>query len=151
MNGQQIETMLRHVPSFLGVFASDTLHTARIPTTGRFSLVVNTDPLDKPGRHWIAIVSNDAGDVLYYFDSLGGRPRVRSIVQFCYRFSRVYYNRTRHQSVDEETCGAYCVYVINEMCGVGRMFSSILRTFKRIKEDDAYVREYIARHFSFHF
>lgn len=159
MNGQEIASMLARVPNFLGVFAADTLNSARIPRNGElFALVVNTDRASEPGRHWLALLGTCGAEedeeerTLYYFDSFGGRPRVRSISRFCRRhFSRVHYNRRRHQRLDEETCGAYCVYVINEMCARRRSFHSVLRSFERIKRDDEYVRRYLVRCFRFHF
>lgn len=144
MDSNQLGLLLNHDSNFLGVFASDDLPKL-IPSI--FSLIVNTDPSHKSGTHWIAIIVNH--DYAFYFDSFGGPPRVKSIKLFCNKFPIVDYNRDKHQNVNEETCGAYCVFVINEMAH-GRSFKSILGTLERIKRDDLYVRKYLIEHFSFH-
>ena len=58
MNMDEIEEFLRRrrVPNFDGVFSIDTL-----PDRPRL-LVCNTDPSDKPGRHWVAIYVDDDGE-----------------------------------------------------------------------------------------
>ena len=53
---------------WLGVFARD-----KVPPLGRsqrrpFALVVNTDPADKPGAHWLAFFAS-AAEPLEMFDS----------------------------------------------------------------------------------
>ena len=54
MNGEEIERFLRErLPNFDGVFSVDTL-----PRTPRL-LVCNTDPSDRPGRHWVVIYVKD--------------------------------------------------------------------------------------------
>lgn len=144
MNSDQIARLLSHIPNFLGVFASDSL-PAYIPFD--FSLVVNTDPSDKPGLHWQAIIVQNG--IAYFFCSFGGIPKNKFISQFCNQFSVVYFNQRKHQRINESTCGAYCVYVINEMYK-GRTFNSIIGTFKRVYKDDAFVKKYLLNHFSFH-
>lgn len=144
MNSGQINRLLCSNANFLGVFPSDKLpHT--VPSSS-FSIVVNTDPSNLPGTHWQAIIVNE--NILYFFDSFGNLPKVEAIKIFCSKFPIVYYNQKRHQNIQESTCGAYCVYVINEMSR-GRSFHSILKTLKGIKRDDAYVRKYLIRHFNF--
>lgn len=144
MDVRQISTMLSHIPDFLGVFACDTLpHNP----PSNFSLVVNTDSSDKAGIHWQAIIVRN--NVAFFFDSFGNIPRVRAISRFCKQFHTVHYNKKKHQRMSEVTCGAYCVYVINEM-SKGRSFNSVLSTFKRIKRDDLFVRKYLLINFSFH-
>lgn len=145
MNGLEIEQLLSQVSRFLGTFSADTLPTS---TPSSFSLVVNTDKHDKPGTHWQAIIVTEG--IAHFFDSFGGKPKIASIAAFCERFNVIHFNRKRHQSFKESTCGAFCVYVINEM-NRGRSFKSVMGTFERIKRDDVYVRKYLSKHFSFHF
>ena len=53
MNSQEIDRFLRaRLRDFDGVFSVDNL-----PDDPRL-LVCNTDPSDKPGRHWIAIYTS---------------------------------------------------------------------------------------------
>jgi len=56
MNSDEIDRFLRtRLRDFDGVFSIDHL-----PDNPRL-LVCNTDPSDKPGRHWIAIYVGDDG------------------------------------------------------------------------------------------
>ena len=69
MNSDEIERFLsRRLTDFDGVFSIDTL-----PDRPRL-LVCNTDPSDKPGRHWVAIYVDDDGNRGEFFDSFGRRP-----------------------------------------------------------------------------
>ena len=71
-------------------------------------LVCNTDPSDKPGRHWIAIYIEDGrGD---FFDSFGRRPNVdfeRYMNCHCVSWN---FNDKQLQSVVSKFCGHYCIY-----------------------------------------
>jgi hypothetical protein len=72
MNTEDIELILnadsicRQV--FQGVFSSDML------PPNPCLLVCNTDPSNKPGRHWIAIHLDDDDGSGEYFDSFGKPP-----------------------------------------------------------------------------
>lgn len=146
MNGQTIVDLLSHIPNFIGVFASDNLPTN--VQLSEYAFIVNTDPSWKPGEHWQAVVIKE--NVCFFFDSFGGKPEIDSIRSFCKQFSNCYYNAVGHQSINEETCGAFCTFVVNEMMVKGKSFRSVVQTFHRIKRDDAYVRNYLLRNFSFH-
>ena len=69
MNTLEISETLAGVKLFGGVFAKDRLPLVveKKPTF----YIVNTDPISKPGRHWIAIY---VGDEVEFFDSLGRKP-----------------------------------------------------------------------------
>lgn len=147
MNTIDIKSLLSHIPNFLGVFPSDCLPTIS-DKSKTFGLVVNTDSSDRSGTHWLAVVVQNG--ICHYFDSFGGLPKVKTIHQFCEQFTSCFFNREKHQNMHEVTCGAYCVFVINEMLCHGRSFHSVVSTFHRIKRDDMYVRKYLTRYFSFH-
>lgn len=147
MDSLDINSLLSCCPNFLGVFPSNCLPSIddKLKT---FGLVVNTDSSDKNGTHWLAIVVQKG--VCHYFDSFGGLPRVKHIRKFCEQFKSCLFNRMKHQQIQEITCGAYCVYVVNEMLRNNKSFRSVVSAFHRIKRDDVYVRKYLIRHFSFH-
>jgi hypothetical protein len=69
----------------LGVFSADHIPINLLPGTG---VIVNTDPANLPGRHWVAFYLNQLNDV-ECFDSFGNSPVVYSIYlkQFMNRFS----------------------------------------------------------------
>src|SRR5690242_9880481 len=54
-------------PSFRGVFSADSIQSLE-PLPG--ACVINTDPSDKPGMHWIAIYQSEP-QVIETFDSFG--------------------------------------------------------------------------------
>jgi len=69
MNSDEIDRFLRaRVRDFDGVFSVDSL------PNDQHLLVFNTDPSDKPGRHWIAIYIEDGcGE---FFHSFGHQPNI---------------------------------------------------------------------------
>lgn len=145
MDSNQIQTLLSRIPSFIGVFSCDNLPTQI--AIKNFSLIVNTDAFGLPGKHWQCILVKR--NVCHFFDSFGGEPTNPQIRKFCEQWPVVYYNKQRHQGSNEKTCGAFCVFVINEI-NRGRSFRHIMSALKRIKDDDSYVRAYLLRHFHFH-
>jgi len=104
MNSDEIDRFLRtRLRDFDGVFSIDHL-----PDNPRL-LVCNTDPSDKPGRHWIAIYVGDdgCGD---FFDSFGRRPSLyleRYMNRNCLSWN---FNDRQLQSVVSKFCGHYCIY-----------------------------------------
>ena len=116
MRTQQLERALRGHrdvrPYFMGVYASDLLPRT-IPKGKPRLLVANTDPSQRPGKHWVAYYFT-AGDTVYYFDSTGQPPYTPTL-------QRLLRNRRRHrvfgrriQGMDR-TCGYYCLYFILAM------------------------------------
>lgn len=120
MDGLTIETLMkrdRHVaPLFEGVFAADTL-----PQTLRKQpalLVCNTDPISKPGQHWIAFYVDKHG-VSEYWDSYGMPPLVRQHKRFLKKHCKKWaYNHKTLQAIDSMVCGEYCIlYLIHRAHG----------------------------------
>src|SRR6266853_1104025 len=58
-------------PAFLGVFAVDKLPSTVPP--GKLKAVVNLQPSNLPGNHWVSVFQRNNG-VGYYFDSFGTIP-----------------------------------------------------------------------------
>ena len=110
MNTVQIFKTLRKFSrnAFLGVFAANMLPRT-IPIKRPLLLVVNTDPISRPGTHWVAIcIGRDS--VGEYFDSLGQSPPpafVRFMNRHCTRWTT---NSKQLQSVISMFCGNYVVY-----------------------------------------
>ncbi|NRA69362.1 MAG: hypothetical protein HRU19_33145 [Pseudobacteriovorax sp.] len=85
-------------------------------------LIVNTDPHDKPGQHWVGIYKN--GKDASFFDSFG-----RDIVEFEEPFAsimkdffaglKVNTNRLQYQDDLADSCGHWSYYyVLSRICGV---------------------------------
>ena len=143
MDGRQIESCLRDVPGFIGVFCSDDLVDLRPPES--FSLVVNTDKCNQPGSHWQAIVVKDGQ--CNFFCSFGGEPQVAAIRDFCARYPLCVYNNYKHQRVDRTSCGGFAVYFIWAMA-CGQSHSDIVARFQAMRNDDDFIKRFMRQHFS---
>lgn len=145
MNTHELNTLLfGRVPTYLGAFPCDQLPVA-VPN--KAFLIVNTDPSQGVGRHWqtIAVCRRTA----YFFDSFGRRPYGRQLLAWLRRrFHRVVWSEARSQRATEETCGPYCVYVIMRMHR-GASFRQLVRQFRTMRNDDAFVRRYMWRTFGY--
>lgn len=91
----------------------------------RIGIVINTDPHDGPGEHWVCVYADIRPELKYpqmtYFDSYAVKPEPE-IKRLMQRWKaqwdatgihsapmKLAYNKTRHQFKDSE-CGMYCVY-----------------------------------------
>lgn len=91
----------------------------------RIGIVINTDPHDGPGQHWVCVFCDVRPELEYprmtYFDSYAQSPEPE-IKELMRRWKKQWdsagthkspmkltYNKTRHQFKDSE-CGMYCVY-----------------------------------------
>jgi hypothetical protein len=91
----------------------------------QIGLVLNTDPHDGPGQHWIAVFCDIRPELEYprmtYFDSYAEHPEseVKTLMRRWKKHwdatkvhkqgMKLTYNTTRHQYKDSE-CGMYCLY-----------------------------------------
>ena len=93
------------------VFARDELSS--VYTNPPQIIIVNTDPLEKSGKHWLLIYFNEGGSV-NFFDSLGYDINFyhSSIKKFVQKFTKKYQNvmTCRLQSLDLSLCSHYCLY-----------------------------------------
>ena len=91
----------------------------------RIGIVINTDPHDGPGEHWVCVFCDIRPELEYprmtYFDSYAQKPE-KEVVELMERWKEQWdatkihgkgmeltYNETRHQYKDSE-CGIYCIY-----------------------------------------
>lgn len=94
---------------FQGVFSIDTL-----PNKPRL-LVCNTDPSNKPGKHWIAIFvdSKQRGE---YFDSFGRKPTKDFEKYMNEHCTNWIFNTRQLQSIVSSYCGFYCCFYCMYRC-----------------------------------
>jgi len=78
---------------------------ARINESG----IVNLDSATGPGTHWVAYAKR--GDRVAYFDSFGNLRPPRELVRYLGGNAtiRIQYNRTSHQTYDQNICGQLCL------------------------------------------
>lgn len=95
--------------SFLGVFAFDCVPLAEFSRrTSRTNFcIVNTDPANLPGKHWLALFKPHSKTNFEFFDSFGKPPSY-------YRFSlderaMPDFSTLRLQSYNTRVCGHYCL------------------------------------------
>ena len=93
---------------FEGVYPIDRLPTV---VSGPCGLIINTDPADGEGEHWVSVYINSEG-VGVFFDSFGLGPpsKLRDFL----RQNTVswYHNSIPLQSVVSSKCGYYCLYFL---------------------------------------
>ena len=147
LNSSQIARALNGHPwtmhNFLGVFPSDRLP---LNIAQPSCLVVNTDPSNAPGAHWLAIYVDKDG-IIDYFDSYGLPPQVETINSWLQlRGSRININNRIVQSYMSAACGQHCIYFLILRC---RGFP--MRTITNMLSDspfinDSFVTAYVNKH-----
>ncbi len=134
-----LETVLQHVPGFMGVFARDQLPQGKIPWP--CALVLNTDPAHKKGEHWVAmyITSEGHGE---YFDSFGQEPP-KVFASFmnssCLEWI---WNKVKLQEVLSTACGHFCAFYLLHR-SEGTSLAEIVDFLLNQQCDDCYVTDYI--------
>ena len=103
----QLHKVMFRDPSFLGVFAIDKIPPT-IQKSKNIKMIINLDPANKPGSHWVAIWRKC--NTSYYFDSFG-RPPPMKIQQWLIRNSNAWiYNSVLMQPLKDKTaCGYLCI------------------------------------------
>ena len=98
---------------FRGVFAINTLPKKSIYPS---CLIVNTDPSNKPGSHWLAIYYNKDGES-EFFDSYGINPKYYGIQNYLERTSSKWtQNKRQFQSFYSNLCGYFCFLYLMAKC-----------------------------------
>ena len=120
---------------WLGVFARDKLPDD-LNSKRPFALILNSDPSDKPGQHWLAMYGPATGPI-EFFDSYALPPSVYALNTFA-----LTYSRTPLQSPTSAVCGHYCLFFLY-IRSHGNSFQTIIRHLKQKYSVDSYVREYI--------
>lgn len=115
MNTLQIQKQLRGYKKFNGVYPADSIPHLAVGE----AVIVNTDPHDKPGEHWIAMYMSEEGE-LEYFDSFGLPPLSTNIQEYISKSPHISfsYSTIQLQHEDSETCGNHCIaYVKHRLSG----------------------------------
>ena len=104
---QDINLWLCNEPNFMGVFPVNKL-PAPATTSAELRLVVNTDPDNLPGTHWIAIWRKGGSGEAEVFDSFGTIPPA-DVQLWCSRYcSKWTCNNKCVQNPLSSLCGIYC-------------------------------------------
>lgn len=113
----------------------------------KIGIIFNTDPSDKPGKHWISMFVNldPKNPTISYFDSFAICPppqEVQKLINHISSYSPKIYSKNtqfkincnivRHQYANSE-CGVYSIYFILESLR-GKTFDQITR--KIVKDEE---------------
>ena len=106
MQTQQLLEALKGYSNFNGVFPRDLLGNFAYRPGG---YIVNTDPSDKPGEHWVALFF-DEQHVGEYFDPYGFAPMHEEIYNFLnqHSSSKWTYNKQQLQNILSISCCYFC-------------------------------------------
>lgn len=100
---------------FRGCYSSDTFPNL----SGNEFVIVNTDPYDQPGEHWLLIASKQDTILLYdsfgrdfqqYFGSIYNKVKMwtKTSNQTIYQYKP---SATLVQPSESQFCGIYCIFV----------------------------------------
>ena len=153
MNSKDIDTALRNDKRvstvFAGVYPSDMLPMDKIRYPSAF--VVNYDPSDKEGSHWITIYFSIDGKS-EVFNSAGGLPLPSDITRFLRRHTlkgTTKHNVTQLQSFFSTVCGAYCIfYIMHRVRGFS--METIVNMFDKKDKgyNDRHVQQFVEKYTS---
>lgn len=150
MNSKQIFQALSRDnyvrPMFAGVFALDMLPSE----TEKSAFVINLDPSDKPGSHWVSVFLDKVNSTAIYFDSYGDKSKIPSEITLFLRQNCISYstNCKMYQGPCSITCGHYCLYFLYHKCR-GVPFQDILKDFRPndFEFNDSKVIDFVDRKF----
>ena len=113
MDTLTIRKLLKKFKCFKGVYPCDELpYNSELP----LNIIVNTDPSNRPGQHWVCVCIEKSGKG-EYFDSFGLPPFKEEIFNFLeLKSKRWSFNRIPLQNIASVTCGNYCVLYIIYRC-----------------------------------
>ena len=120
MNTSDLANLMHMTPDFYGVVPCCEIEQFKKHDV--VGLIVNTDPHDKPGQHWIGLYKNGAS--LNFFDSFG-----REMQEFTEPFAsimkdfssglKVRSNHMHYQNAFTDTCGLWTLYyILSRICEI---------------------------------
>jgi hypothetical protein len=111
---------------FAGVFPCDRVPPA---VTYPCAVVVNTDPAEMKGEHWVSYYFDGNGDC-DYFDSYGRPPSNHHLFRFLVDNSVTpECNRVWLQGLDSNVCGQYCIAFLADRAR-GKTMDEIVNVYR---------------------
>ncbi len=114
MDSTMLHNLLLKLPNINNqtvICASDELAKYIINKDKRY-LIVNNQPRNKNGQHWILIINDKT---IYFFDPLGYTPAYYGVpftYIFGYLIPNYHSNNIPYQAHNSKTCGLFCLYAI---------------------------------------
>ena len=138
MDSLQIAKILEANPVtsrwFKGCLPSDMLS---MPTNFPSSFVVNMDPIQKSGSHWVAVFIPNENEV-WYFDSLN-KDVPLPIDKFLKSFPQFKTNKYPYQSIFTSSCGLHAIVFIYYM-SLGYTFERYINLLDSMSNTDLFVK-----------
>lgn len=135
MNTRQVSNVLKNddvvSSTFLGVFPIDRLPLVNYKPA---SLVVNLDPSNKPGSHWVCMYFDKRGRC-DYFDSYGLEPNDTLREYIFQNAVRLRHNTNCVQRILTSTCGQMCIYFLIWRCR-GLSMKMIMKSLEEHNGDE---------------
>lgn len=157
METGELEWLMRDEPQFIGVFAADTLpkpERLAMLATAPYCAIVNTDPMRRPGEHWLALFFTSPFS-FEFFDSYA-LP-----LQLYISISRVLLSggaaECTHsmpfaiQHPNSDFCGHYCVYFLKQRLSSQQSFKQFHNSFSttNLRANDKLVSRILCTHFNY--
>lgn len=144
LNTTQLNRYMRrtHGTHFLGVRALNQL-PKRLKKMAQLCFIMNSDPSDLPGKHWLAVYIDTAKRTAEVFDSYGQLPPNRLQHWFAMQNLRWTFNRQFMQGPLSTLCGFYCLFFLHMKCVLKLDMHTILRMFSVLAlENDDFIRTF---------
>jgi len=128
LHTEQLEFLLTHLAQrhktenrviSLSVFPANCIPSIQDAQKHAYDVcfIVNTDPHDQPGKHWLAFYYDSKKRVLEYFDSFGFPLKLYGTIKsnLSGRNLKIVAVNSRNclQAVDSSVCGYYCVLYLH--------------------------------------
>src|SRR5690349_568978 len=107
MNTIEINEQLRNEKCFLGTYPADEI-PLKVISKRPLAMVINLDPSNLPGSHWVALFINE-NNIAHYLDSFG-RCNISDHIMKFLRMNDVKYLKHNNISIQNKSsmaCGVY--------------------------------------------
>ena len=112
LSTHQIDQVFKEDENYLGTYPMNKL--PNLPKTFPKRIIINTDPANKVGDHWIALVLTYKK--VFYFDSFGIKMINEEIKNFLLpKYKSVIFNNLCIQHITSDKCGAFCIYFVKSV------------------------------------
>lgn len=136
----QIMTLNRVTNKFYrGCFPSNKIPLPRPSFPNSF--IINTEPAEKEGAHWIAVFI-PRPRVCYYFCSYALPPFGEIASYLRTNFGWIHRNKRAFQYANSKNCGKYCI-LFCYFLSIGWSFDNFLKFLSNIENTDHFVNNFV--------
>ena len=143
-----IRQMMKKIPDFLGVVASDEISKKVVPNVyknSRIAFIMNLDKSYQAGSHWVAIVADarkNGSKSIEYFDPFGDDPDNHVLQQLKNladkmdpdTYLKLKINKIKHQKENASSCGYHAMNFILNRIQRNKSFSQATGYDERIQD-----------------